>query len=231
MQEHDPYGDPIPRTWQHCVLEDMAQAVLCLDQGQALWIYQGIRERGQNLLRQVIPYTTVQSNSSSALDTIQILSSSSSSLNVTPTAKEKEEKGGGGQEEGGGTTTTTTTKTSHGTSTTTTTTTTSHGNKTNNEEDTWVNQNWTNVQRQEQQQDPMLPPTQVNRGRTKMALTISEQSRQSPPQSQQEQEHLSQTFTTTKKNTNETKTTILSQQRVAVPSSPPQIYMEDNCGT
>mmetsp|Transcript_10313 Transcript_10313/g.13649 ORF Transcript_10313/g.13649 Transcript_10313/m.13649 type:complete len:413 (-) Transcript_10313:134-1372(-) len=45
---------------QHRTLEDMAQSVLCLDQGEATWLRQGVRERG-NLVHQKLPYEIIYS--------------------------------------------------------------------------------------------------------------------------------------------------------------------------
>ena len=46
---------------QHRQLEDMTESVLCLEGGQATWLRQGVRERG-NLVRQTLDYDIVEPN-------------------------------------------------------------------------------------------------------------------------------------------------------------------------
>lgn len=61
---------------QHCVLEDLAQATLCLLSGEAVLLRQGVREKG-NMVRENLPYrmTSVDGGTSSGVLTrLQVVS-------------------------------------------------------------------------------------------------------------------------------------------------------------
>jgi len=81
---------------QHVTLEDMAQSVLCLEQGQATWLHQGVRERG-NLMRQVLPYdidTFKSRGSSSAMTRKRLVLLSGDNQNAMITSKAEETEAG-----------------------------------------------------------------------------------------------------------------------------------------